>query len=372
MSAERVIRDLTSRIDVEIGGPRPHDILVRDPRFYGRVLGGGSLGLGESYMDRWWDCDDLPGLFYRIAIGNLDRRLPLSLALVGEAVKARVLNLQSRRRSRIVADLHYNETIEAYRSMTDRRITLSCAYWKSAKTLDEAQEAKLDLIARKLHLKPGARILDIGCGFGAFARFAAEQYGCSVVGINVSEEQLRCARELAAGLPITYHLSDYRDVARYWDGRPFDAIVSTGMFEHVGYKNHRIYMAIAHRVLKPQGLFLLHTIGSDVTTTTNDPWFDRYIFPNGLLPSIRQIGAAIEGVFVMEDWHNFGADYEKTLIAWWENFNRAWDGSTTDRFYRMWRYYLLSAAGIGRSRTKQLWQIVLSKGGVPGGYVSAR
>jgi len=372
MSAERIIRDLTAAIDVEIGGTRPHDIQVHDRRFYARVLGAGSLGLGESYMDGWWDCGDLPGLFYRIATGDVEHRLPRSPRLVAEALKARLLNLQSRRRSGRVADLHYDATIEAYQSMTDRWITLSCAYWKTARTLDEAQDAKLDLIARKLGLRRGDRVLDIGSGFGAFARFAAERYGCSIVGINVSQEQVRRARDLSRGLPIEYHISDYRETHAYWDGRPFDAVVSTGMFEHVGYKNHRVYMEIANRVLKPGGLFLLHTIGSNVTTTTNDPWFDRYIFPNGLLPSIRHIGTAIEGLFVMEDWHNFGADYEKTLVAWCENFERRWTGATTDRFFRMWRYYLLSAAGVGRSRTKQLWQIVLSKGGVPGGYLSVR
>jgi len=372
MAAERFIRELTAAIDVQIGGSRPHDITVHDDRFYARVLGAGSLGLGESYMDGWWDCADLPGLFCRIALGDVEHKLPRTPALVLEAAKARLLNLQSRSRATFVANLHYNATIDAYQSMTDRWVTLSCAYWKTARTLDEAQEAKLDLIAKKLQLKPSDRVLDIGCGFGAFARFTAQRYGCSIVGINVSEEQLRRARELSGDLPIEYRLADYRDVGAYWDGRPFDAIVSTGMFEHVGFKNYRAYMAVAHQTLKPGGLFLLHTIGSNVTTTTNDPWFDRYIFPNGLLPSIRHIGTSIEGLFVMEDWHNFGADYEKTLIAWYENFERKWTGDTSDRFFRMWRYYLLSAAGIGRSRTKQLWQIVLSKGGVPGGYASVR
>jgi cyclopropane-fatty-acyl-phospholipid synthase len=323
-------------------------------------------------MDVWWDCDDLTELFARIAGANLEAKLPRTAGLALEALKARLLNLQSERRASMVAHAHYNQTIEAYRSMTDRWTTLSCAYWRDAHTLDEAQEAKLDLICRKLGLSKGQRVLDIGSGFGAFARFAAERYGCQVLGINVSEEQVRSARALADGLAVDFRVADYRDVKTYWDNRPFDAIVSTGMFEHVGYRNHGTYFGVAHQVLKPGGLFLLHTVGSNVSVTANDPWFDRYIFPNGVLPSVQQIGRAIEGLFVMEDWHNFGPDYEKTLMAWCENFDRRWTGDRTDRFYRMWRYYLLSAAGAFRSRAKQLWQIVLSKGGVPGGYTSVR
>lgn len=372
MSAEQVVRHLTSLIDVAIDGARPHDLRVHDRRFYRRVLAGGSLGLGESYMDGWWDCDDLVELFARIGAANLEAMLPRSARLVFETLKARLLNRQSARRAPIVAREHYDRTIDAYRLMTDRWTTLSCAYWKDARTLDDAQEAKLDLICRKLRLSNGQRVLDIGSGFGAFARFAAERHGCEVLGVNVSEAQVRSAREAAHGLPVDFRVADYRDVGAYWDGRPFDALVSAGMFEHVGYKNYRTYFAVAHRLLRPGGLFLLHTVGSNVSVTANDPWFDRYIFPNGVLPSIGQIGRAIEGLFVMEDWHNFGADYDKTLVAWCENFDRRWTGSRQDRFYRMWRYYLLSAAGMFRSRAKQLWQIVLSKGGMRGGYGSVR
>jgi cyclopropane-fatty-acyl-phospholipid synthase len=372
MDAKGILHNLIRPAGVEFNGARPFDIHVHDPRFYGRVLRHRTLGLGESYMEGWWDCDDLPELFYRIATSGLDSRLSRSTAMVLAGIKAQLLNLQSRRRSATVAERHYNISTDMYRSMSDRWITLSCGYWRHASTLDEAQEAKLDLIVRKLRLTARDRILDIGCGFGAFARFAAERYGCTVVGVNVSAEQVRWARNLSAGLAVEFHVNDYRELDGYWDGRPFDAVVSSGMFEHVGHKNHRIYMQVVDRVLKPNGLFLLHTIGSNVSSTTNDPWFDRYIFPNGLLPSVRHIGAAIEGLFVMEDWHNFGRDYEKTLLAWYTNFDRAWAGDRADPLFRMWRYYLLSAAGVFRSRTKQLWQIVLAKGGVPGGYVAVR
>lgn len=372
MNPEDIVRRIADGIGVRINGSSPFDIQVHNPAAYGRIVADPSLGLGESYMEGWWDCEDLAELFHRISLHRLDRQLRPSATLLAQMVKARLFNLQSSGRAGIVATEHYDKTIDAYRAMTDRWITLSCAYWKDARTLDEAQAAKFDLIARKLQLSAAQRVLDIGCGFGAFARFAAERVGCSVVGINVSVEQARAARTLAESLPIEIHVCDYRQTSAYWNGRPFDAVVSTGMFEHVGWKNYRSYMATVSRVLKPGGLFLLHTVGSNTSSKMNDPWFDRYIFPNGVLPSITQIGAAIEGVFVMEDWHNFGVDYEKTLLAWHANFDQNWPGPRTDPFYRMWRYYLLAAAGMFRSREKQLWQIVLSKGGVRGGYASVR
>jgi cyclopropane-fatty-acyl-phospholipid synthase len=136
------------------------------------------------------------------------------------------------------------------------------------------------------------------------------------------------------------------------------------MFEHVGYKNHRNFMNIANKSLKPGGLLLLHTIAQNVSDTRTEPWIDKYIFPNSVLPSMSQIGHASEGIFVMEDWQNFGPDYDKTLLAWTSNFRKSWPKIKSDydeRFYRMWIYYLLSCAGALRSRNLQLWQIVFSK-----------
>jgi cyclopropane-fatty-acyl-phospholipid synthase len=246
----------------------------------------------------------------------------------------------------------------------------SCAYWKDANNLDDAQEAKLDLICKKLDLHSGSRILDIGCGWGSFARYAAEQYGAEVVGITVSRDQANFARERCAGLPVEIRLQDYRDV----EGM-FDRIVSVGMFEHVGYKNYRTYMETARRLLKDGGLFLLHTIGRGETRRENDAWIEKYIFPNSMIPSMKQISAAIEKLFVVEDWHNFSADYDATLMAWFRNFDLNWDSLNEQydvRFYRMWKYYLLSCAAAFRTRHMQVWQIILSKEGVAGGYRSIR
>lgn len=279
--------------------------------------------------------------------------------------------MQSRRRAFIVGERHYNLGNDLFQNMLDKRMNYSCAYWKDASNLDEAQENKLELICKKLYLQPGMRVLDIGCGWGAFAKYAAERYGVEVVGITVSKDQVALGREMCKGLPVEIKLQDYRDV-----NEKFDRIVSVGMIEHVGYKNYREYFLIAHRNLKDDGLFLLHTISQVRSTKSTDAWIHKYIFPNGMLPSIAQLAKAVENLFVIEDIHNFGADYDKTLMAWYNNFNTNW-GKIKDkygeRFYRMWKYFLLSSAGAFRARNKnQLWQIVLSKNGVLGGYQSFR
>ena len=364
MSAEGMVRSLAAEAGIEVGGRNPWDMQVHNPRFYRRVASGGSLALGESYMDGWWDCEDLGEFFHRIFQAGVEKRDPGRWRLMVMASAARLRNLQSLGRSPQVAEEHYNTTIAAYRNMSDKWITLSCGYWKDARNLDEAQEAKLDLVCRKIGISKGERVLDIGCGFGSFARFSAEKYGCAVTGINLSTEQIQIARELAADLPVEIVQADYRNTHLYLNGRPFDKIVSIGMFEHVGCRNFRDYFEAAHRCLADGGLFLLHTIGSNVSQFYNDPWYDKYIFPNGMLPSIQQIAEAIEGLFVMEDWHNFGPDYAKTHQAWYDRFDATWHGPKSDPFYRMWKYFLLSSVGGFKARHKQLWQIVLSKGGV--------
>jgi cyclopropane-fatty-acyl-phospholipid synthase len=254
--------------------------------------------------------------------------------------------------------------------MLDSRMNYTCGYWKNAQTLDQAQVAKMDLACQKLLLKPGMRLLDIGCGWGAMAKYAAQHYGVSVVGITISEQQAQYAQKNCQDLPVEIRLQDYRDLHE-----PFDRIVSLGMLEHVGFHNYRAYMQMANRCLTDNGLFLLHTIGSNQSVVTADPWITRYIFPHGMLPSIAQIGTAIEGLFVMEDWHNFGVDYDKTLMAWQHNFSSAWPKLNSlydENFYRMWNYYLLLCAGGFRARAMQLWQIVLSKNGLPEGYQAPR
>jgi cyclopropane-fatty-acyl-phospholipid synthase len=283
-----------------------------------------------------------------------------------------LFNFQSMRRAFMVGEKHYDIDNDLYQKMLDKRMTYTCGYWDSgARNLDEAQEAKLELTCQKLQLEPGMKVLDIGCGWGSFAKYAAQKHKVSVVGVTISREQVHLAKTLCKGLPVEFYLQDYRELPN--KGQQFDRIVSLGMFEHVGYKNYKAYMDVASKVLKDDGFFLLHTIGSNVSTTTcSSPWLDKYIFPNGQIPSIEQIGTATEGLLVMEDWHNFGCNYDKTLMEWHKNFNNHWDSikdKYDERFRRMWNYYLLSCAASFRARDNQLWQIVLSKKGHVGGYV---
>jgi cyclopropane-fatty-acyl-phospholipid synthase len=370
MNDKDTVAALLSLAGIAVNGDNPWDIKVNHDNFYGRVLTTGSLGLGESYMDGWWECRQLDEFFYRLLSADIDSRVRKNWTLLSGMLRARIFNLQSKGRAFQIGKRHYDIGNDLFIDMLDKRMAYSCGYWRDAGNLDEAQEHKLDLICRKLGLQPGMKVLDIGCGWGSLVKYAAEKYEVEVVGITVSREQVELARQICHGLPVEIKLMDYRDIS----GR-FDRIVSVGMIEHVGYKNYRTFMELTHRCLPEDGLFLLHTIGGNRSRTSVDPWINRYIFPNGMLPSIKQLGHAIEGLFGMEDWHNFSADYDKTLMAWNGRFEDSWEklkSGYDERFHRMWRYYLLSCAGAFRARKNQLWQIVLSKRGVPGGYQSIR
>lgn len=369
-TAKEVVLELIRPTGIVINGEEPWDVQVHNDEFYARVLHEGALGLGESYMDKWWDCERLDLLFYKILRASLETKVEVPMHFKIKLLLAKIINFQTKRRSKQVAYKHYNLGNQLFMNMLDTRMIYSCGYFKNAKTLDEAQEAKLDLICQKLDLKPGQRLLDIGCGWGGLAKYAAEKYKVSVVGITISKEQCEFGKEYCKGLPIDIRLQDYRDI-----NEKFDRVVSVGMFEHVGFKNYRTFMQVAHRCLSDDGLFLLHTIGSNEESLFANAWISKYIFPNGNLPSIAQIGKAAEKLFCMEDWHNFSAFYDNTLMAWHDNFTRNWDKlkhKSDERFYRMWTYYLLSCAGSFRARVNQLWQIVFSKRGVIGGYFAPR
>ena len=367
----QTVEEILAYADVKINGDRPFDIQVFDERFYERVLKDHSLGLGESYMEGWWDSKALDECVAKILKAKLAKRVKPTWGMIWNVFKAKVLNMQKRgERASKVIDEHYELGNDLYENMLGKTMAYTCGYWNNAKTLDEAQEAKFDLIAKKAGLKKGMRVLDLGCGWGGFAKHIAERYGVEVVAVNLSKVQAEYARKICSGLPVEVRIQDYRDAEGL-----YDRIISIGLMEHVGNKNYREFMELIHRCLNDDGLALVHTIGRNSSAVTTEPWISRYIFPHGHLPSIVQIGEAMEGLFVMEDWHNFSASYDATLMAWFANFEKNWEkirSSYPDPFFKMWKYYLLSCAGAFRARDIQLWQVVLSKKGVSGGYDSVR
>jgi cyclopropane-fatty-acyl-phospholipid synthase len=369
MDEKSKIVALLDKAGITIEGSEPWDLKIRDQRLWNRVFAQGSLGLGEAYMDGWWEADDLAEFFNRVLRVRMDQSLGMTPGFFLQVLKAKFLNMQDLARSQRVARMHYNET-EAYRASLDRRMTGSCGYWQNATNIDEAQEAKLDLVCRKIGLRPGQTVWDIGCGWGAFMGFAAEKYGANCVGVTVSPDQAAYGRERYSHLPVEFRVQDYRE----FTGKA-DHVVSMGMFEHVGHKNYRTYFEAARRAISDDGLFMLHTIGAQETTLTIEPWLEKYIFPGGVIPSMAQIGAAIDKLFTVVDVHNIGPHYDRTLVAWHENFESNWPRPNTpegERFYRMWKYYLLCCAGAFRARTLQVWQFVFSTTGVPEGYVTQR
>lgn len=374
--ARTTIERLLGAADVEIGGDRSWDIEVHNAALFQRVLTMGGLGFGEAYMDGWWDCDALDELFCRLLQSKLDTVHIGGMKARLFELAGRVLNLQTIGRSKAVANLHYNMDNALFASMLGKTMAYTCGYWENHDSLDAAQDAKHDLICRKLKLSASDHVLELGCGWGAFAKFAATHYGCRISAVNIATQQVAFAKEYCAGLPVTLYCADYRDHSIYNPkGHVFDKVVSVGLCEHIGWKNYAEFSALVASQLHPEGLFLLHTIGSDLSVTRVNAWTDKYIFPNGMLPSMVQLCRAFEEHFIIEDWHNFGADYDPTLMAWLRNFETSWPDHRKkydDVFYRMWRYYLTSSAGFFRAHRGQLWHAVLSRCGSKAGYRSLR
>ncbi len=363
-------QDLLGPAGIQLNGAGACDIQVHNPDLFRRVIRDGTVGLGEAYMDGWWDCDRIDELFCRGIKAGFEVALRKKLRFLAFHFVLRIFNRQSPKRAFIVGKRHYDIGNDLFDAMLDPHMNYSCGYWSNANNLDSAQEAKMALICRKLQLKPGMRVLDVGCGWGGLSRWMALQHEVEVTGITISREQADLARQRCQGLPVMIELMDYRDLSGQ-----FDCIVSVGMFEHVGRQNYASYFKIMHSLLAPGGLFLLQTIGARRHVYSVDPWIEKYIFPNGMLPPARAIVDGTDKLFTIEDWHNFGADYDRTLMAWYQNLIDAWpslSGQYDDRFRRMFEYYLLTCAGAFRSRENQCWQVVLSAGGISGGYRSIR
>ncbi len=375
-TVHKLIQNALEKADITINGNKQHDIQLLDERAIKRVINYGSLGLGETYMEGWWDCEHLDVLSYKLCMAAMDQETKTNFLHFIYKLSTKIINYQTKRRSKQVAQQHYNLDNNLFELMLGETMAYSCAYWRNAHDLDSAQRAKYELICKKLYLNERDVLLDIGCGWGGLAAYAAEHYGCKVVGISIAAEQISYAKQQHSHLPIEFYTADYRDSSIYNPSyKQFTKLVSVGAFEHIGYKNYTTFFKLMKEQLANDGLFLLHTIGSNETVTTTDRWINKYIFPNGYLPSMVQLAHALEPAFLAEDWQNFGAYYDRTLLAWYQNFTNNWDSLKSrfdTRFYRMWRYYLLMCAGMFRSRKAQLWQIVLSKQGTQGGYESIR
>jgi cyclopropane-fatty-acyl-phospholipid synthase len=366
-SSREIITQLALVSGINIGT----DIIVNDERFYDKVFKDDSLGLGESYMLGWWDAGDisLDEIFYRISKADLKSKLnELSYYTKIKMISLVIYNywfpVNRIEDSKIIALQHYDLGNDIYESMLDPMV-YSCAYFKnSSDSLSQAQVNKMELIAQKIDIKSGMKILDIGCGWGELAKYLSLS-GAFVDAITISEQQYKYAVEYFGNDHAKFYLTDYRTFNPEYQ---YDAIVSVGMFEHVNSNNYKEFMKIVHKLLKPKGIFLLHTIGSNITTTICDRWINKYIFPNSALPSLAQIANSSEKIFAIEDVQNLGPHYDKTLMHWYYNFsmnfndvNMKRDVPLTQEFYRMWTFYLLSCAGTFRARGLQLYQIVMTK-----------
>jgi cyclopropane-fatty-acyl-phospholipid synthase len=372
--AQKLVTDLMARGGIAVNGPNPWDIQVNDGRFFGRVLRGGTLGFGESYVDGDWDVGQIDALFRRLVRSQAAHSAVVVLNRLWLDLKSRFFNLQSRRGSLAIAETHYNLDHRLYEHFLGPWNQYTCCFFYRAKTLEEAEVEKLELVCNKLDLRTGDSVLDLGCGWGGFAKFAAERRGCRVTGISISREQIAYARHYTAGLPVDIVEADYRDLNRLFEDHRFDKVVVIGMLEHVGYKNYRRLCGIIHRLLRDGGLFLLHTIGNSDTTTIADPWIEKYIFRHSMAPSIGQLAAATEGLFTIHDWENYGQYYAPTLAAWQRNFEANWgkiaaietERRFDERFRRMFNYYFLSCKAGFETEHVLLWQLVMGKKGLAG------
>jgi cyclopropane-fatty-acyl-phospholipid synthase len=356
---KKIIDSLLDHAGIKTGGKNPWDITVHDNRFYKKVITQGSIGLGEAYMDGWWDCGQLDNFFFRIIKNKVDEKVKINVRTISGKVITRLVNRQSKKRLTKDIKKHYDLGNELFLSFLDPNLQYSCAYYKNTSDLNKAQEQKLELICKKLNLSSNDKVLDIGCGWGGFAKYAASKYGCHVTGINISDEQVKYARENCKGLPVEITKLDYREIK----GK-YDKIVSVEMLEHVGSRNHHKFMKAAHNCLKEEGIFLLQTGANNISRVQGDPWMDKYIFPGAVWPSIKQISTSMEGLFTIQDLENITSSYDKTLMAWFNNLNDNWSNIKSrydERTKRMFNYYLLSCAGLYRTHNMQALQLVLTK-----------
>jgi len=362
--------------DIQFNGDRPWDIRTKNDNFFLRmmhqVIGFDRRALGETYMDGDWECDQLDQCIERVMRRGIWKGVwKFRHNRIINFLSLAMMNSQTKTKAVEVAEQHYDLGNDLFEGFLDKNMNYTCGYWRNADNLNDAQVAKMKLIGDKLNLKPGMRVLDIGCGWGGLCKYLAENYDVEVVGVSISKEQIEYGQRFCKDPRVTIRFQDYRDI-----NEKFDRICSVGMVEHVGHHNYKTFFKGAHRCLKDDGIFLLHTIGVNHKQMPRyEPWVNHYIFPNGELPYYKQITQHMEGLFILEDWQNFGVDYSKTLKAWDNNFRASWPklkGKYSERFFRMWTFYLNGSCGSFRARKLQLWQVVMTKHGLPGGYYAPK
>ena len=322
-----------------------------------------SLALGEAYMDGDLEIE-----------GDLYNALDHFLGQMGKfstdesALKKLIFSSTGKKNQEKEVQSHYDIGNDFYKLWLDETMSYSCGYFlHEDDSLYQAQVNKVDYILKKLHLSPGMSLLDIGCGWGFLLIEAAKKYGVHGMGITLSREQYeafnRRIKEQNLGDLLEVALMDYRDLPKM--NRTFDRVVSVGMAEHVGRRNYQLFMDCAKKVLKPGGLFLLHFI-SALKEHAGDPWIKKYIFPGGVIPSLREmLSCAAEDDFHTLDAENLRLHYNRTLLCWDKNYREHMDQIREmfdERFVRMWDLYLAACAATFHNGIIDLHQVLFSNG----------
>lgn len=336
-----------------LGRNEPRAVIrLNNPSALLKILLNPDLRFGEAYMDGSWEPAD----------GDLLRVLEVGVSMIHSTKDSRLEallryaaawlgELNNPLRSRGNVHHHYDLDYDLYSSFLDRELYYSCAYFndqghEEEMSLEAAQQAKCAHIAAKLDLKPGSRVLDIGCGWGSLALDLARRFDAKVTGITLSQEQLKVAQQRAQerGLDkqVEFRLEDYRDTRG-----EFDAIVSVGMFEHVGRPQYRNFFEQVHALLAPEGTALLHTIGRTTGPGGSNGWIRKYIFPGGYIPAASEVMAALESNgLILTDFEVWRMHYARTLAEWNKRFQanrQRFAEKLGERFCRMWEFYLLAS-----------------------------
>jgi len=365
---ETLITAGLTRAGVTVNGPNPWDIRVLDNRLFRRVVGTRELGFGDSYVEGWWECDRIDELVTRILRTGIKRILPPGISGLTLAARSVITNTQGSERAGDNATAHYGQHDALLRLILGEPLVYSCADWRDATDLADAQHAKIDRLASKLQLRPGMRVLDIGCGWGATADYLSTRHGVIVVGITPVAAQATHAARHHRHSDVSFVTTDF---SNFTSPKPFDRIYSVGMVEHVGPKNLKPFFRHCQDLLVDDGIMFHQTIGRRTPRASTDAWIDRRIFPGGAIPSVQQLSRAWSAGWVLEDFENLGPDYDRTLMAWLGLLEGKKD-QVLDQFgeemYRTFRFYFQYCAGAFRARELQLWQLVLTKHPAPYQY----